>query len=136
MLDYWLLFSSGFISSTLLPGGSELLWLYYLNQGEINLVWGLLAISVGNTLGSIVTFMMGFYFRFGQQKTAQKYPKVLRFCQRWGHYSLLLAWLPVVGDVICLLAGWLKLPKRASFIAIFIGKSARYLLLMLLFFSV
>lgn len=132
MFDYWLLFSSGFISSTLLPGGSELLFIYYLQQPHIDIYWALFAVTIGNSLGSVVTFLMGYYFHYGQQQTAQKYPAVLDFCQRWGHFSLLLAWMPVIGELICLLAGWLRLPQKRAFTLIFIGKLLRYLVLMIL----
>ncbi|TEW55647.1 DedA family protein [Psychromonas sp. RZ22] len=134
MNDYWLLFTSGFISSTLFPGGSEVLFVYYLAQ-EPTLKWGFfLAVTLGNSLGAIVTYLMGYYIQFGQQKAAEKYPKTLIFCKKWGNTALLLSWLPIIGDVICLFAGWLKLPKYTAFINIVIGKGLRYLLLMLIFF--
>lgn len=134
MNDYWLLFSSGFISATLFPGGSEVLFVYYLKQ-LASLKWGLfLAVTLGNSLGGIVTYMMGYYIQFGQQKAAIKYPKTLSFCKKWGTLALLLSWLPVIGDVICLFAGWLKLPKPISFLSILLGKSLRYLFIMALFF--
>ena len=130
MTDYWLLFSSAFISSTLFPGGSEVLFVYYLKQ-QLSLKWGFLLVAIiGNSLGSIVTYLLGFYIRFGQEKAAEKYPKTLLFCHKWGNIALLLSWLPIVGDVICLFAGWLKLPKTTAFINIVIGKSVRYLFLL------
>lgn len=134
MNEYWLLFSSGFISATLFPGGSEVLFLYYLKQQEA-LKWGFFfVVTLGNSLGGIVTYMMGSYIQFGQQKAAVKYPKTLIFCKKWGNVALLLSWLPIIGDVICLFSGWLKLPKRVAFISIVIGKSVRYLFLMAVFF--
>lgn len=130
MNDYWLLFSSGFISATLFPGGSELLFGYYLQESR-EMKWGLfVAVTLGNSLGGIVTYLMGNYINWGQQKAADKYPKTLIFCKKWGSFVLLLSWLPVIGDVICLFAGWLKLPKISAFIYITIGKSFRYLFLM------
>ena len=130
MIDYWLLFSSAFISSTLFPGGSEVLFVYYLKQ-QLSLKWGFLFVAImGNSLGSIVTYLLGSYIHFGQEKAAEKYPKTLLFCKKWGNIALLLSWLPVIGDVICLFAGWLKLPKTAAFINIIIGKSVRYLFLL------
>lgn len=134
MNDYWLLFSSGFISATLFPGGSEVLFVYYLQQ-NMDDKWGLfLAVTLGNSLGGIVTYLMGFYINWGQQKTADKYPKTLMFCKKWGNVALLLSWLPLLGDVICLFAGWLKLPKISAFIYIVMGKSFRYLFLISLLY--
>ncbi|MBB1273666.1 YqaA family protein [Psychromonas sp. SR45-3] len=133
MNDYWLLFSSGFISSTLFPGGSEVLFIYYLQQ-QLSLKWEFFfAVTIGNSLGAVVTYLLGYYINFGQEKAALKYPKTLLFCQKWGNVALLLSWLPIVGDVICLFAGWLKLSRGRAFINIVIGKSLRYLFLMFLF---
>ena len=133
MNDYWLLFSSGFISSTLFPGGSEVLFIYYLQQ-QLSLKWEYFcAVTLGNSLGAVVTYLLGYYINFGQEKAALKYPKTLLFCQKWGNIALLLSWLPIVGDAICLFAGWLKLSRGRAFINIAIGKSLRYLFLMFLF---
>jgi len=133
MNDYWLLFSSGFISSTLFPGGSEVLFVYYLSQA-ISLKWGFFfAVTIGNFLGSVTTYFLGYYINYGQQKAALKYPKTLVFCQQWGHLALLLSWLPIIGDIICLFAGWLKLPKAIAFFNILVGKSLRYLFILFFF---
>ena len=133
MNDCWLLFSSAFISSTLFPGGSEVLFVYYLNQ-HIDLKWiYFLVVTIGNSLGAVVTYFLGYYIQFGQQKAILKYPKTFEFCNKWGCWALLFSWLPFIGDVICLFAGWLKLPKKFVFINIAIGKSIRYLLLMYFF---
>jgi membrane protein YqaA with SNARE-associated domain len=135
MIEYWLLFSSAFISSTLLPGGSEVLFIYYIKQ-DITLKWSFfLVVTVGNSLGSIVTYFLGYYLRFGQKELPLKHPKIYSFCKKWGETALLLSWLPVVGDVICLLSGWLRLPKMTSFICIIIGKICRYFLLMTWFLA-
>jgi len=134
MADYWLLFSSGFISATLFPGGSEVLYVYSLTQ-EPALKWIFFgAVTSGNCLGAIVTYFLGYYAQFGQEKTANKYPKIFLVCKTWGSVVLLFSWLPVIGDVICLFAGWLKLPKKTAFMAIVIGKSVRYLGLMFILF--
>jgi len=133
MNDYWLLFSSGFVSATLFPGGSEVLYVYYLTQ-DASLKWMLfLAVTAGNSLGGIVTYLLGYYIQYGQEKASIKYPKTLVFCKKWGYVALIFSWLPIVGDVICLFAGWLKLPKIQSFISIIVGKGCRYLFLMMFF---
>ncbi|RBW47065.1 DedA family protein [Psychromonas sp. B3M02] len=133
MSDYWLLFSSGFISSTLFPGGSEVLFVYYLKQ-QLSLKWGyFLAVTFGNSLGAVTTYLLGYYFSWGQEKAALKYPKTLAFCKKWGNLVLLLSWLPVIGDVICLFAGWLRLARATAFLNIVLSKSIRYLFLMWLF---
>jgi len=120
------LFMSGFISSTLLPGGSELLLIYYINNHP-NLSWiYLIAVTVGNSLGAIVTYLMGYYFSWGREKAQGKHHKAILFCQRYGVYTLLLSWLPVVGDLLPLVAGWLKLSFIKSLLFIVCGKVLRY----------
>ena len=133
MNEYWLLFSSGFISATLFPGGSEVLYVYYLTQ-ELSHKWAFfLAVTAGNSLGGIVTYLLGYYIQYGQEKASLKHPKTFELCKKWGYLALIFSWLPIVGDVICLFAGWLRLPIARSFISIIIGKSCRYLFLMMLF---
>ena len=135
MADYWLLFSSGFVSATLFPGGSEVLYAYYLTE-DLSLKWPFFfAVTAGNSLGGIVTYLLGYYIQYGQEKAVLKYPKTFCFCKKWGSLALIFSWLPIIGDVICLFAGWLKLTKTSSFISIIIGKSCRYLFLMMFFFS-
>ncbi|MGL4894426.1 MAG: YqaA family protein, partial [Shewanella sp.] len=55
-----------------------------------------------------------------------KFAKALQLIERYGVWALLLAWLPVIGDILCLLAGWLKLPVLRATLLIFIGKTVRY----------
>jgi len=133
MYEHWLLLSSGFISATLLPGGSEALFLYYLSE-DLTRKWSFFAaVTLGNSLGGFITYLLGYYCRYGQQKAAANYPRILVFCQRWGHIALLLSWLPIIGDVICLFVGWLRLPKANALLYIIAGKSLRYLVLLFFF---
>ncbi len=128
----WALFASALISSTLLPGGSEALLVLQL-KSALYPVWLLmLAAITGNVLGSMLTFAMGSW-------VARRYPlkaldkpgqqRALRWLQRFGPGSLLLAWLPLVGDPLCLVAGWLRFPLLLSLLLITIGKTLRYLLI-------
>lgn len=127
--EFLALFVSGFISSTLLPGGSELLLIYYLKNNP-EAVWGyFVAVTAGNSLGAMVTYLMGYYFYWGREKAQQKHKKAVLFCQRYGIYSLLLSWLPLVGDLLPLAAGWLKLSIIKCLFFIVSGKALRYLLI-------
>lgn len=134
--ELWGLFSSSFISSTLLPGGSEVALAWLLSQGE-HPTWLLLALAIsGNSLGGILTFLMGWI-------VAQRYPakvfnkqqqvKAKRWLQKAGPWALLLSWLPIIGDPLCLLAGWLRLNPFLSCIAIILGKAVRYFLVAFVF---
>ena len=131
-MGLWLLFFSSFSSATILPGSSEILLTAMLVDGAWQ-SWQLFIMACsGNVLGSIVTFYMG-YFIYAKKpidlSRNKYYPRVHHVIQRWGWSSLLLSWLPVVGDVFCLLAGWLRLNPLLAFMAIMVGKSARYAML-------
>ncbi len=130
MSDLIIMFSGAFLAATLLPGGSEVLLVGLLNK--VPQAWlSLVAIaSIGNTLGAMTSFYLGRLGRFAKSPEALsegKYTKALTLIERYGVWSLLLSWAPIIGDVLCLLAGWLKLPMRPALIVIFIGKTVRYL---------
>lgn len=127
-MELWLLFSSSFIAATIFPGGSEALLatLVVKTPTELSLlVW---VATVGNVLGAATTFGLGALAHRRQTKLEQKYQKAVAWCQKYGYWSLLLSWLPVVGDALCFCAGWLKLPVFLSMLLIFIGKLLRYYL--------
>ena len=126
----WALFFSALISSTLFPGGSEALLIYLLNEGGDPL--SLVAVAtVGNVLGSLISYGMG---RLGNEAVHKKWlrmdaAKVKRaeaWFKKYGTPSLLLAWLPVVGDPLCLVAGLLRSHVGIFLLLVTIGKAARY----------
>lgn len=115
------LFLSSFLAATLLPGGSEavLFGLLKLNPG---LLWPALALAtLGNTLGGMSSYLLG------RILPEQKPGRGLAWVRRYGSPALLLAWAPLVGDALCVAAGWLRL--NALYVAAFmaVGKLARYL---------
>lgn len=125
------LFFSGFISSTLLPGGSELVLIYYLKNNPDAAWCYFIAVTAGNSFGAILTYLMGYYFYWGREKAQQKHQKSIRFCKRYGVYSLLLSWLPIVGDLLPLVAGWLKLSIIKSILFMVTGKALRYFIILI-----
>lgn len=128
-LTLWGLFLSAFLSSTLLPGGSELV-LVGLILAQMHSISTLLAVAtLGNTLGGLTSYGIGRvialrYPARGLAKPAQQ--QAAMRVQRWGSPVLLLSWLPVVGDPLCMAAGWLKMNWLACALFIAIGKAARY----------
>lgn len=121
-------FVVSFVSATLLPMGSEpaVFGLVELNP---SLFWPAIAVAtVGNTLGGAVTWWMG----LASHKVVDKYQhskhhlRALAWLERLGPKACLLAWLPVVGDPLCAVAGWLKLPFWPCLGYMAIGKFARY----------
>jgi len=133
----WTLFFSALISSTLFPGGSEALLLYRLNEGG-DVVTLVLIATVGNVLGSLITYAMG---RFGNEAVHRKWLKISEqqarraecWFARYGKPALLLAWLPVVGDPLCLVAGLLRNSLLSFLALVSIGKLLRYAVLALAF---
>lgn len=130
----WTLFISAFISSTLLPGGVEALLAYQVSEQPQAAPTLILVATLGNTLGSNITFAMGALIaRVYPLKVLDK-PKQLR-AKRWltsrGPWVLLFAWLPIIGDPLCLLAGWMRLNLFYSFVAILVGKMLRFVLVAL-----
>jgi membrane protein YqaA with SNARE-associated domain len=109
-----------FRSATLLPGGSEAV-LFALLKAYPESFWpALLLASLGNTLGGMVTFGMGWLLPQTQQL------KHVEKVRKYGSPSLLLAWAPLICDALCLAAGWLRLNPFAALAFMAIGKCARY----------
>ena len=123
------LFVVSFVSATLLPLGSEpaVFGLVKLNP---QLYWPAIAVAtLGNTLGGAVTWWMGYGAERAYERVSHRAPNAhaLRWLERFGAKACLLAWLPVVGDPLCAVAGWLKLPFWPCVAYMAIGKAARYL---------
>lgn len=116
------LFITSFLGATLLPGGSEAVLFAVLKTYPESFWPALLLASLGNTMGGMITFGMGWLLPQTQQL------KHVDKVRRWGAPSLLLAWLPLIGDGLCLAAGWLRLNPFAALAFMAIGKFARYAL--------
>ncbi|MDO8292956.1 MAG: DedA family protein [Gallionella sp.] len=114
------LFLGSFFAATLLPGGSEAVLFGVLKSYPETLWPALLIATTGNTLGGMVSFGMGWLLPQTQQL---KHVEKLR---RYGTPALLLAWVPLVGDALCLAAGWLRLNWWQAALFMAIGKFARY----------
>lgn len=128
-LTLWGLFLSSFVSSTLLPGGSEAVLAYIGSDGVYGASLLLMVATLGNTLGGMTSWGLGRWlvWRFPAhvlQKPEQQ--RALERVQRWGSPVLLLSWLPIIGDPLCLAAGWLRIHWLWSLLFIAIGKAARY----------
>ena len=122
-------FVVAFVSATLLPMGSEpaVFGLVTLNP---ELFWpAVLVATVGNTLGGALTWWMGYAAERAYERVKHRRPpdaRALRWLERFGAKACLLAWLPVVGDPLCGVAGWLKLPFWPCVLYMAIGKFGRY----------
>ena len=121
LLILWGLFVASFLSATLLPGGSEaiLFGIVKINPG---LVWPALATAtIGNTLGGMTSFLIG------RSLPLHRKIKSLERVREHGSAILLLSWVPIVGDPMCVAAGMLRLNPWLSVAFMATGKLGRYL---------
>ncbi|RCW98095.1 MULTISPECIES: YqaA family protein [Kosakonia] len=119
------LFSSSFLSATLLPGNSEVVLVAMLIS-HVSQPWLLVVIAtMGNSLGGLTNVILGRFFP--QRKTSRWQEKATEWLKRYGAAALLLSWVPVIGDLLCLLAGWMRLSWGPVVIFLCLGKALRYL---------
>ena len=129
-----ILFVSGFLSATLLPGSSEAIILATLAQGKHHSITVITVATLGNTLGALSNYGIGWLLpnRFKNEAQGQR---ALQWIERYGYLSLLFAWLPIIGDPLCLAAGWLRMRFFPCTILIALGKALRYSFLAALFYN-
>lgn len=132
------MFLSAFLSATVLPGNSEIIFTTLATQTRLTdsnlfssqILWLLGVATLGNSLGSSITYAMGLLIPKPldlKHKTAQW---ALRLCEKYGVFALLLSSLPIIGDLLCGIAGWLRFNLWQSLIFICLGKFIRYLILL------
>jgi membrane protein YqaA with SNARE-associated domain len=132
--SYFALFSSAFLSATLLPGSSEagLIGLLAAGKGEPA---ALIAVATaGNVLGSAVNWGIGRFLARCRDRRwfpvkSRSYDRAVGWYGRYGVWLLLFAWLPVVGDPLTLVAGAFRADFRLFLLLVTVGKAARYLLI-------
>ena len=126
------LFVVAFASATLLPGSSELALAGVLASGSVSLSGAVAAATLGNTLGSCVNWAMGRYFaHFRSAKwfpvAAEKFEQYEVWYRKWGVWSLLLSWAPIIGDPLTVLAGVARTSLWIFMPVVLIAKLIRYL---------
>ncbi len=122
-------FLVAFVSATLLPMGSEP-FVFGLVKLNPDLFWSAIVVATaGNTLGGALTWAMGYGAERAYERVKHKPMELraLQWLERFGAKACLLSWLPVVGDPLCAVAGWLRLPFWPCVLYMAIGKFARYL---------
>jgi len=123
------IFIVALVSATLLPLGSEPA-LMALVKLDPSLFWpAVLVATVGNTLGGAITWGMGYGAERVYEGAKQHPPhhaRILRWLERFGPRACLLSWLPLVGDPLCAVAGWLRLPFWPCLVYMAVGKFLRY----------
>lgn len=114
------LFTSSFLAATLLPGGSEAV-LFGVLKLHPERYWQALGVAtLGNTLGGMSSYLVG-------RILPQTRPlKGLDAVRRYGSPVLLFSWVPIIGDPLCVAAGWLRLDPWLALAFLALGKFARY----------
>jgi membrane protein YqaA with SNARE-associated domain len=118
------LMAASFIAATLLPLSSEAVLFGYLKIYPEHAAIAVATATVANTAGGMTTYLMG---RLVPARTQSKLdPRALGWLKRFGAPATVLAWLPVIGDALCLAAGWLRLNWMAALSFMAAGRLARY----------
>ena len=131
MIEYFFLFLISFLAATIFPFSSELALIGLFKSGNYSSFLLISTSSLGNVLGSVFNWLLGFYllkyinkkwfpFKQNQINLASK-----RF-NKFGIWSLLFSWLPVIGDPLTLIAGILRVNFLLFLILVTIGKTSRY----------
>ena len=131
------LFLSSFISSTILPGHSEITLTTFIFLNKYNIINLIFIASLGNILGSILNWYLGFHFvKFKEKKWFPINKKQLEKASLWflnyGKWSLFLSWVPFVGDPHTVVAGVLRVPIITFLIIVSISKILRYVIVSLI----
>jgi membrane protein YqaA with SNARE-associated domain len=132
---YLSLFTVAFLSATLLPLGSEGLLLYDISQNNsLILLW--LFATLGNTLGSMVNYWLGLrgetYLEEKGHLSAKKMEKARGFFDRYGGWTLLLSWVPLIGDPLTFIAGVLRYRFKRFAVIVAVAKGTRYAIVIFL----
>ena len=138
LMVYLSLFTVSFLVATIIPFGSEMYFATLLALDNYNSLLLLIAASTGNILGSVFNWICGYYATYFIQKkwfpiNQNQINKATNFFLKYGKWSLLLAWVPIIGDPLTFVAGTLRYSFLPFLILVSIGKTIRYLVI---YFSV
>lgn len=128
------LFLSAFGAATLLPLQSEAVLVALLLNGSYSPWWLVAVASGGNVLGSLLNWLLGLAIeRFRERSwfpvSASQLQRAQTQYQRYGHWSLLLSWMPIIGDPLTLIAGVMREPLWRFIAIVTLAKTARYAIL-------
>jgi membrane protein YqaA with SNARE-associated domain len=116
----WGMFASSFLSATLLPGNSELVFVALVHQAPELGGAALAVATLGNTLGGMTSYLVG------RLLPQPREGRAVAWLARYGPAALLLSWVPVIGDGLCVASGWLRQNAAAATLFVAAGKCARY----------
>ena len=131
LVEYAALFAAAFLSATVFPFQSEVL-LFGMLVAE-HYTWWLLVLvaSLGNTLGSVVNWLAGRFLAHLEDRRwfpikREKMQRAEEWYHHYGRWSLLLSWVPIIGDPLTIAAGVLREPLLVFVLLVGAAKTARY----------
>jgi membrane protein YqaA with SNARE-associated domain len=138
---YIILFTSSFASSTILPGHSEITLIALITQKKYEVFYLVVFASLGNILGSVLNWYLGLYFlKFKNKKwfpfKENQINKVSKSFLKYGKWSLLLSWVPFIGDVLTLVGGMFRVPLNQFVVIVSVAKVSRYIFVSLIALNV
>jgi len=116
------LFAASFVAATLFPLPSEAALFVYLKANPDRVALAVAVATLGNTLGGMTSYLVG---RFIPQRKID--PRAEGWIRRFGAPITFFAWLPVVGDALCVVAGWLRIHWAAALAFMAAGRLLRYI---------
>ena len=131
---YISLFTVAFMVATIVPFGSEAYFVTLLSMDKYNDLLLIIAASLGNVLGSVFNWVCGYYVNYFIKKTwfplnNNMIDRGNNMFKKYGKWSLLLSWVPFIGDPITFVAGTLRYSLLPFIILVSIGKVGRYLII-------
>lgn len=137
IVGYVLVFNSALLAATVLPLSSELTLSAVSVSGNYALSGLWLSATLGNVLGSVLNWWLGRYLLHFQHRrwfpcSVAQLERAQYHFQRFGVFSLLFAWLPIIGDPLTLIAGFLRVRFVLFLLLVSIGKGLRYAVLLFL----
>lgn len=138
MLELSSLLLSAFLAATILPGGSEIILAKLVLFSDYSNSLLLSIATIGNVFGSLINYILGLYLAKLQGKkfipiTKQQIKKYSKIYQKYGIYSLLFAFLPIIGDPLTIIAGIFRANIWLFLLFVTIGKFIRYVLIISIF---
>ena len=128
------LFLSAFLAATLIPAQSELGLGYLVINTDYSMVLLVTVASIGNTTGAIINWFIGRGIarsveRLEKIEASTRYWTVINWYEKYGTWTLLLSWMPFIGDPITVIAGIFKVPLKKFLLIVALAKTSRYLLI-------
>ena len=132
MATYIGLFVVSFLAATLLPGGSEIALTTALASTDKSVTLLIAFATFGNVLGSLFNWVLGRYFNHLQDRSwypikPRQMVRAEQWYRKYGRWSLLLSWAPIIGDPLTLISGMFREPFFSFVILVTIAKLTRYL---------